>query len=184
MNRRLILLISGCVLIGLVLGAAWPPPPIPRSRAAEAEWTLPTSAQLARYSPEDSSQVTRAARWGGEGGGPTGTRGNWRLAGFVNDPEPAALILPQAATAAIPSGGGTRRAPRAGGASAPPAPAERAIPGDALPDGSRLIAIEGDTITTELDGCRLVYQLYRPQPVSASPACTEAADAAAPRKTE
>jgi len=185
MKRRLILLACACGLAGLILGAVWPPPPIPRARTAATEWALPDPAQLARHSADDVSQITRAVRWSGESGAEGGARVSWRLAGFVNDPEVAALIMPQARPAPPPAPG-TRRNPAPGGAPAGGAiaQAERAVAGDTLPDGSKLVAIEGDTITTELDGCRLVYQLYRPEPVSASPTCAETTATAEPRKTE
>ena len=53
----------------------------------------------------------------------------------------------------------------------------RLEPGARLPDGSLLAGIEGDTVTVERDGCRRVFKLHRPQPVSTSGAC---ADTSAP----
>ncbi len=186
MKKRLYLWLALSAAAGLVLGIAWPPPPIPRAQAEAGEWLLPEASSLARHSNTDMTEVTRAMRWNGEAIGVTpGMRGNWRLAGFVNDPNPAALIMPQStnATPARPAPpprrpGGTQ------GASAAMPQAQRVVPGDLLPDGSKLVAIEGDTITTELDGCQLVYQLYRTTSTSAPTACPDTAPAAEPRKNE
>lgn len=140
----------GCCLAGLIAGIAWPPPPIPRTSAEAGEWALPSEEALSRYSGETFQQAQSVARWDEQGTvSPDSSESRWRLAGLLNDPSPVALIL----------------------AGDKPTKLQRIMPGGLLPDGSRLMKIDNDKITTQQDSCELVYQLYRPIPISASPTC-------------
>lgn len=133
---------------GLAVGAAWPPPPIPKSQLATgAAGALPTHEALQRLPPGAVAQVGQGIHWAGEAadaGGPIGSQGAWKLAGIVRAPAPAALV--RLATGKI----------------------EDFTEGAALPDGSRLVSIEGDGVTVERDGCRQVHQLHRPRPTDSS----------------
>ncbi|KAF1686628.1 hypothetical protein B1992_06880 [Pseudoxanthomonas broegbernensis] len=147
---RTVLLLAAGAATGVALGAAWPPPPIPKSREDAAEWTLPADA-LERL-PRDA--VTRAGqvRWLGEKGadGDGQASQEWRLAGILQTPQPVALVV---------TPGKQKQS-------------FRLEPGATLPDGSRLAAIEGDTATVERGACTLVYQLHRSQPIRTSGPCS------------
>lgn len=151
MTRRLKLIIAGCCVLGLVIGIAWPPPPVPRAPENANAWTPPGTGQLERFSAEAFASAS-TARWLGDESDPvpgSATAVTWRLAGFLEAPESQALII----------------------VSSEPRVAQRISAGEPLADGSRLIGIERDTITVERDGCERVYQLYRDQPVRSSGAC-------------
>lgn len=132
-------------VVGLVAGLAWPPPPLPKSQQDAADWNLPSVSALAPTSADDFNQAIGGLRWSGGGAETGGGPVSWRLAGFLNAPPTAALIETTEA-----SGRGQTR---------------HATPGDTLPDGSRLLSIEGDSIHVELGSCRSTHQLYRKNPV-------------------
>lgn len=145
MRHALWLAVAGAA--GLAVGAAWPPPPIPASQQAAAGWSLPAPAQLERHSKDGFQQAKRGIRWVGEEAG-TGSQAGpspWRLAGILATPTPAALVLREGKNAK----------------------AEQVQVGGTLPDGSRLREIGRNQIVAELDGCRIVYELYRQAPVKA-----------------
>lgn len=151
MTRRQKLIIAGCCVLGLLIGVAWPPPPIPKAPENANAWAPPGAGQLERFSA-DAFASASTARWLGEESDPvpgSETAPTWRLAGFLETPEPRALII----------------------VSTEPRTAKRISVGEPLADGSRLIGIERDTITVEDDGCERVFQLYRDQPVRSSGAC-------------
>ncbi|HET6396158.1 MAG TPA: hypothetical protein VFF91_04900 [Pseudoxanthomonas sp.] len=160
MKRKLGLIFAACAVAGVVAGAAWPPPPIPKNRDDAGEWALPRDA-LARL-PQDAVAQASKSRWVGDASGEDSQAPQqWRLAGILQAPQPVALVVGQ----------GKQKTNL------------RLEPGAALPDGSRLTGIEGDTITVDRDGCQLVYQLYRPQPVRSTGDCPEGVAAAEQRKS-
>lgn len=153
----------GCCLAGLIAGIAWPPPPIPRTSAEAGEWALPSDEALSRYSGEAFQQAQSTVRWDAKGTvSPDSAESRWRLAGLLNDPSPVALIL----------------------TGEKPSKLQRIMPGGTLPDGSRLMKIDNDKITTQQDSCELVYQLYRQAPISASATCETVLGAPEPGKTQ
>lgn len=97
--------------------------------------------------------VRTGLRWSGESDVmmESEASGPWQLLGIVHALEPAALVS---------SGRNVQR-----------------VAVDAsLPDGRRLAAISRDRVTVELDGCRQVYQLYRPRPIEQAGTCSNEAD--------
>ena len=150
MNARR-LLIWGLLLAlsGFLVGYTWPPPPIPRTQAGSAEWSLPSAAAAARYSPETFAEITKQMRWGVNSALEAGVSSEWRLAGFLIADDPAILVMDQGS----------------------PGKAKRVAIGEQLPDGSTLHVIAGDTITTQLDACERTYQLYQLKATSASGGC-------------
>ena len=150
-----------CAILGIVVGAAWPPPPIPRAMQQEPDWVLAPKDALSRFSADTFKAATSGLRWDAAGGGDDEAK-TWRLVGFLNAPPTAALIQVE---------GEARKA-------------EHVRPGDELPDGGRLVAIEGDRITTEREGCQQVLQLYRTKPISRSSGCEPVADEAEARNTK
>ena len=152
--KRLIL-VGALAAAALAIGIAWPPPPVPARSAADEQWSLPEEAALTRFAAPEFSEATRKLRWSADRAGQAGAGADgalpWRLAGIAADGHSVALLMTLGKDAT----------------------AHRLAIGDALPDGSRLAAIEGDTITIEQGGCRLVYQLYHSQPVRATGECPD-----------
>ncbi|MCR6686524.1 hypothetical protein [Pseudoxanthomonas sp.] len=161
-SRRAYLVAALTAVAGLAAGAAWPPPPIPKSQEGTDGWALPEHG-LQRLSPKAMDEAG-SIRWLGDGSG-DGQVQEWRLVGILQAPQPVALVM-VAATQPSAQGGRQKQKPARG-------QSLRLEPGAALPDGSLLAAIERDTITVERDGCRRTYKLYRPQPVSTSGACAD-----------
>ena len=150
MKLRPTLWLAACLVVGIVVGAAWPPPPIPRSQqVADEAIPLPSADQLSRFSADSFQAARTTAKWlGDKSEGAASGSGEWRLAGVLTSATPAILVLK--------SGAGQ---------------IDRFIVGSTLPDGSELISIDRGKATTELDSCRRVYQMYRDQPVETSTAC-------------
>ena len=138
---RLALWLAAAGAAGLVVGVAWPPPPIPASQQAAAGWALPTPAELERHSKDGFQQAKRGTRWVGEENDAGSQAGPvpWRLAGILALPAPTALVLREGK----------------------PTKAEQVQIGGALPDGYRLREIGRNQVVAELEGCRIVYELYR-----------------------
>lgn len=157
--------LGACAIAGLVAGAAWPPPPVHLEHDPAESWTLPAPATLTRLDEQAFSAAVRKAHWAGDAAGQGKTAQAWRLAGITRSAAPVALIS---------VGKGLAQGDIL-----------RVAPGQALPDGGRLADITGDRVTVELDGCRSVYQLLRPQPVSTHGTCPETPEAPppAPRKS-
>jgi hypothetical protein len=148
--------LAGAALgIGLVAGAAWPPPPIPKGQVTPATWN-PPAASLARI-PAKASEQAESLRWLGETD-PEATVQDWRLAGILLSPEPVALV---ATGSTGKSGGKSKTVPR---------PA-RLTQGQTLPDGSRLVSIDSKSVTVELGNCQRIFQVHRPQPIRSSDGC-------------
>lgn len=151
MNRS-ILATGACALVGLVGGLAWPPPPIPRSQLQEPEWTLPSTEQVKRYSAE-AYESTVAIRWNGESTqSDTGANNQWVFSGTLSTPAPVALIT------------------------LPNDPPRHVRVEEPLPDGSKLVSVNDDKITTRAGTCERVYQLHRLEAVQASPGCSAASE--------
>lgn len=148
--KRARLLAAGAILGGIIVGAAWPPPPLPRSNERADEWT-PPAAGLERV-PRDTIAQLAKLRWFGDQAASEGP-GNlsWRLAGIVRTPQPMVLVM-------------TEGKPRQN---------LRLAAGDALPDGSRLTGIEEDTILVENAGCQRTFQVHRRNPIRVSGECAE-----------
>ncbi len=136
-------------VLGLIVGYGWPPPPIPRTAADTAAWSVPSAERMARYSPESFAKITREMRWGTGPLSGDGQSTNWRLAGFLISDEAAILVMD----------------PKV------PTQTKRVAIGEKLPDGSTLHVIDGDRITTQLDACERIYQLYQLTPISSSSGC-------------
>ncbi len=149
-RQRVALLVAACAVAGVALGAAWPPPPIPKNRESAAGWSLPANA-LERL-PKAASEQAGQLRWLGQGdaGGDGTQRQEWRLAGVLQTPQPVALVMTP----------GKQKQNF------------RLEPGATLPDGSRLSGIEGDTVTVQRGECTLVYQLHRSQPIRTTGPCS------------
>lgn len=153
-TRRHMLYLVSALVAGLIIGAAWPPATSSQNKAAKGEWRLPGADTITRHNPRDMAAVTAGVRWGGEGkasGDKVVTPGTWRLVGILRDDGLTALVMPPDASTE----------------------ATRVAIGDTLPDGSKLVAIKGDTISTENDSCRTTYQMFLPAPVSQSDGCTQ-----------
>lgn len=144
--------LAGAAVLGIVAGAAWPPPALPRMDNTANEWALPPAESIARHIPQDMAAVTKSMRWNGSSGGMSGD-GTWRLAGTVNEAGPAILVMTKDS----------------------PAKAQRFSIGDRLPDGSVLQSVEGDRAITRRDNCTTTYQLFHAEAVDRSDGCEEPA---------
>lgn len=137
--------------IGLIAGAAWPPPPLPKLAASADNWSLPAATDLARHVPQDMAAVTANLRWKGDVGGTPDERTSWRLAGIVHEAGPAILVMtPDSKDKA-----------------------QRIEIGGTLPDGSVLQSVQADRAATRRDNCITTYQLFQAQPVDRSSGCEE-----------
>ena len=150
--RRHWLILAASLVAGVVAGAAWPPPPLPKIKQGDAPWLLPTAKDLLRHVPQDMETVTSNMRWQG---GPSGTSNGsgWRLVGIVNKGGPVILVMP----------------------ADKPNEVKRIAIGEALPDGSLLESVNGDQATTRRDSCLMTYQPYLPEAVEKSAGCDESA---------
>ena len=149
MKLRPTLWLAACLVVGIVVGAAWPPPPIPRSQQVTDEAIpLPGADQLSRFSADSFQAARTTAKWlGDKSEGAASGSGEWRLAGVLTSATPAILVLK--------SGGDIGRF----------------AVGSTLPDGSKLTLIDKGKVVTELDSCRRVYQMYRDRPIESSTEC-------------
>lgn len=155
--KRVVAIVTGCAFAGMVAGAAWPPPPILKSQLDEPAWVLPGQGRVERFSQE-AFEAARQIRWAGDAASGGSERDSgWALAGILDTPTPVALVVPAAG------------------------PAQQVVVGATLPDGSRLAAINEDSITTDSEGCMLTFQLHRAEPVAASGNCPPTSSGTAPR---
>lgn len=148
--RRVYLVVAACIIGGLIIGASWPPPPIPRQRDDVGQWSLPPREQIARFSSDAFTEAGKL-RWradASEGGDAPSAAVAWQFAGLTEAGRTQALVIEA----------GTRQA-------------RRLVAGELLPDGSRLVSIDRDTITVDLEGCTRVYQMHRKQPIRSSGSC-------------
>ncbi|WP_161809372.1 hypothetical protein [Stenotrophomonas nitritireducens] len=105
-------------------------------RELQVDWRLPPGEMLERSSAALSSQA-RTLKWMDDGAaGPGGAAQEWTLKAILGAEN---AILMQSGKEPLIS---------------------RADVGATLPDGSRLVALRGDTIVVELDGCHIDKPLY------------------------
>lgn len=154
MTRRHMLYLGCALTAGLIIGIAWPPATPSPSKALQGEWSLPNQDAISRHNPRDLATVTADIKWGSEakaGNDKVATAGAWRLVGILRDSGLTALVMPPDASTE----------------------ATRVAIGETLPDGSTLVAIKGDTVTTENHSCRTTYQMFLPAPVNQSDGCAQ-----------
>ena len=149
--RRSWLYLGGALALGIIAGAAWPPPPLPKLNERVNEWSLPPAQDLLRHVPQDMAALTSGVRWLGDAGGTSGETSVWRLAGIVHDAGPAILVM----------------------SADSPDKAQRVGIGGRLPDGSVLQSVEGDRAFTSRDNCIKSYQLFQAKVVAKSDGCEE-----------
>lgn len=145
------LYLAGAVMTGIAIGAAWPPPPLPKTSDSASTWSLPKAADIARHSPQDLATATSDMRWNGDAGSLMGEGSTWRLAGIVHDNRPAILVMTTDSNSK----------------------AQRVAINETLPDGSILQSIGNDRASTKHDDCIKTYQLFQAQPVDKSDGCEE-----------
>lgn len=150
LRYRLYLL--GAFIVGIIGGAGWPPPPLPKSSDSTNSWSLPPLSDIARHNPKDLATVTTGIRWNSEAGGVMGENSAWTLAGIVRAPNPVALVMSAKEKDKV----------------------HRIGIGQPLPDGSVLQSVSGDQIATKLDTCITTYQLFQVQAIAKSDDCEKA----------
>lgn len=140
MNRMTMGLAATAVVV-LAAVAGWFRPIAKEAKtvaAADNPWRVPDASALERSSIEQFAAI-RGVRWLGDGGaGAVGTSSaQWTLRGVVGPLHAAALV--QVGQDPL---------------------IKRFEPGDTLPDGSHLDAVERNGIVIDRDGCRLRLPLY------------------------
>lgn len=141
------MLFAAVLTAGVIVGAAWPPPPLPKIKQNAAPWSLPEASDLLRHVPQDLAAVISNLHW--KGSSPNGEQSAWRLAGIVTKDGPVILVM----------------------TSNKPDELTRVAIGAALPDGSLLQSIQGDKAITKRDNCLTTYQLYQAEAVNKSSGC-------------
>lgn len=140
------------LLLGGVVGIAWPIQPATAPPTAATPWALPAPSVAIRFNDTAFAKVRDAKIWGAPGQAAGGqTLPGWRLTGIISRPAPAALIIAQGATTMT-----------------------RAVVGDALPDGGKLLEISPRGIAFERQGCRYRRVLYAPVDPAEAAGCPPA----------
>ena len=139
-RRRLVPTAAACgAVVGIVIGLFLPIRAAAPSRGSELDWRLPSPQSIRRF---DQAQYETLK-----------TAGFWNTQATPRDGKPAAdawtllaIMARPIAQVAVSAPGARKQAwVRLGGT---------------LPDGATLVAIDGDRIWFEEDGCRRVKQLY------------------------
>lgn len=141
MSPRLPVLVGACAMAGLLLGLMRGPGEADAGMFGnESDWTLPSGADLLRHDSADLAATLdfpwRGRQGAGRAAGAKADTPAWQLRGIVYDPVPTALV---------DDGQGKIL---------------RIRTGDALPDGSVVLAIEASRMRFERDGCPLERKLH------------------------
>lgn len=152
--RHLLALWIGTLLASVAIGAAWPPPPLPRLSDDGKNWTLNEPPAQGRHNVNDMRTVTSDVRWAGMSTNSTDGRAQWRLTGILKDEQATALIVLNEVIGEP----------------------LRLQAGANLPDGSVLTSVQPDQIQTRLDGCTTTYKLFHQLPASTSGQCEQSSD--------
>lgn len=142
------------LLVGALVGAAWPVPRTVASTDAEATFALPAPSTLRRYDEARFQTVRQAPIWGAAGAGTPGAEANrptWRLAGIILRPTPAALVA----------------------AGNDPKVTQVKV-GATLPGGERLERVSRGGIEFLRDGCLTQRDLYATVDPNATSKCAQA----------
>lgn len=149
-HRSWLAVFAGAAL-GAGIGLLWPAEPLADGVADDAALVVPTRQQLARYNEADFAKLRDGRLWTGSGPAQSGDArlSGWRLLGVVAGP---------AQTAFVQVDGGRD--------------VQQVVVGEALPDGSSLLAVTAGGIEFERRGCRFQRALYAAQDVAiAGPGC-------------
>lgn len=147
-QRGYSLAMAFALIIGILVGAAWPPPPLPKIKTDESSWSLPSTKELQRHVPQDLAEVTTRIRWNGTPKTPD-EQTAWRLAGITQNGGAAILI-------ASPNN---------------PSEIKRIAIGEPLPDGGILLSVRGDLATIKRDDCIMSYKPFILEAVEKSAGC-------------
>lgn len=143
------------LLLGLVVGLAWPIHAALAPPVDPAAWTLPPPSVAAHFDERAFAKLRATSMWGASGGGGSETKlPGWRLTGIILRPAPTALVLADGSTTLV-----------------------RAGFGDALPDGGKVLDINPRGIAFERKGCRYQRVLYAPVDPAEAAGCTPASAA-------
>ena len=128
------------MLLGGLIGLAWPIQPGTTAAADPGNWALPSKTMALRYNERIFAKVRDATMWGTSGQGPGAEKlPLWRLTGTISRPAPTALIIADGSKTMV-----------------------RAAVGQALPDGGKVLEISPRGIVFERKGCRYQRLLYAP----------------------
>ena len=140
------------LVLGLLVGLAWPIPDVVAPPVDPASWTLPPPAVAAHFDERAFAKLRSTAMWGATGSPSEAAKlPAWRLTGIISRPAPTALVLAEGSTTLV-----------------------RAHLGDTLPDGGRVVDINPRGIAFERKGCRYQRVLYAPVDPAEAAGCTPA----------
>ena len=130
-------------LVGLFLPIRAAQPP----KSQDDGWNLPPAKTLQRHDPAAHNALRAAPFWGATESEPGAQTAAWSLGGIVTRPVLRAAVIVTGKSGLV-----------------------WVRLGEALPDGSTLVAANRDTVWYEKDGCRRARTLYR-KPSAESGAC-------------
>ena len=142
-------------LAGLAAGAVLTPGVEDSGDAVADAWDMPAAERLLRVDPGAPAVVSGSPLWRSNERPQATARAaqTWRLVGLVDAPAPAALVVVGAGPEVT-----------------------RVSPGDELPDGSRVVAVNPTAlVVADASGCRRTLQLYRGASASPEASCDTAA---------
>lgn len=140
------------MLLGGLIGSAWPIQAGLAATADTASWNLPANTVAVRFNEAAFAKVRDAQIWGTPGQAPGAEKlPGWRLTGIISRPAPTALIIAEGSTSMT-----------------------RAVVGDALPDGGKVLEISPRGIAFERKGCRYQRVLYAPVDPAEAAGCSAA----------
>lgn len=137
-------------IVGLIGGLAWPLPSVPSHGGGGLQLAIPPRSALDRYSEADFARLRNTTLWAGSAPAQGGTANmpSWQLVGVVLRPVPAALVKAE-----------NRQL--------------RVAVGEALPDGTRLLAVRADAVDFMQGQCSYRRPLYgsadQPLPLAGCP---------------
>lgn len=137
-------------LLGAVIGIAWPMQAGLAPPADVGRWALPEAGKVIRFDEAAFAKVRDASIWGAPGQAAGGEKLlTWRLTGIIWRPAPTALVIAEGSSSMT-----------------------RAVVGDALPDGGKVLQITPRGMTFERQGCRYQRVLYAPVDPAEAAGCS------------
>lgn len=158
-QRPLPIIVAAGVLLGLVVGLAWPVPQPPAAPASASAWGLPAPAAVGRYDEARFAKVRGAPIWGANSASAARKRPTWRLTGIITDPVAAALVAAE---------GDSHVA--------------HVKVGESLPGNGKVVRITARGLTFTRDGCTYERILYSTVDPKETAPCTLPAAAQRPQQ--
>lgn len=143
------------LLVGVVLGLAWPVTVPMLEKGRTDAWVAPPGLEAARPRESEFIAVRDAPIWGDAAGEAPGIkRAPWRLTGIIADPLPAVVVLSEGSMQA-----------------------KRIRVGETLPDGGVVKQIMTSSLSFVREGCTYERLLYGPVEPAENQPCNQDAQA-------